>query len=336
MQPAGAAFGAQCAIHPGVAAPTVCGRCGNFMCLQCSEQRTQAYCPTCLPMMGGGTGFPIGADGNFDQIWAYCFERFKSEWVMLSVGVVLFFGIAMVGGLAANVVSAVLNAVMGIKLDRLNPLEHIDQFVLSTLVSQVVSSLVQIPVMGVALVGLYRMLFDVLEGKKADVARMFSQLSLVPNYVLLQLIIYAVVTLPSMIYFGAVGLVALKSTGVSLRDLSASSFSSAFASALPILFAGGAVFFVVMLFVFPVMLFSVKELILTHCTPVEALRRGWLIGSGQRLRLIGYSFIGGLLMMVGAFACFVGMIPAMALAYLLLLSVYLTARQQHPELPRPV
>lgn len=37
----------RCAVHPDVAAATICTRCGAFMCGECSRNNQEATCPTC-------------------------------------------------------------------------------------------------------------------------------------------------------------------------------------------------------------------------------------------------------------------------------------------------
>lgn len=43
---------ATCAAHPEAPAPTVCERCGAFMCRECSARYVEERCPKCRPRYG--------------------------------------------------------------------------------------------------------------------------------------------------------------------------------------------------------------------------------------------------------------------------------------------
>lgn len=47
-----ASAGALCAVHPVAAAATVCSRCGNFMCGQCSLNNQESMCLACRTTSG--------------------------------------------------------------------------------------------------------------------------------------------------------------------------------------------------------------------------------------------------------------------------------------------
>lgn len=44
---------ATCAVHPDEPAPTVCERCGIFMCRECSARYAEDRCPKCRPKYAG-------------------------------------------------------------------------------------------------------------------------------------------------------------------------------------------------------------------------------------------------------------------------------------------
>jgi hypothetical protein len=334
MQP-GPAIGAQCAIHTGVGAPSVCARCGNFMCTACSVNQTERLCPTCRALTQG-SDFPLGPDADFDQVWNYCFERFKAEWLMLSVGVLLFVGVAMMAGLMSNIITTIINKVMNLQVDPARPFANLRDFAISNGLTQVTAGLLNIPITGVGLIGIYRMCLDVLDGRKADVGRMFTQLNLLPKYVVLQLIMYAVITVPTYIAMAVLGFLSLKVGGLGFSDLDGGSLRQWLTSPGPFIVAGGLLAMVAaLLYVLPLTIFGVPELLVSQCNPLEAIRRAWQMADGQRLRLVGYSFVGAAVMLVGALACCVGMLPASALLYMLWLSVFLTARKR-TSLPPPM
>jgi hypothetical protein len=327
-----APLGALCAVHVGIAASSTCARCGNFMCSTCSEQGSQPQCPSCRSL-AGGQEFPLDANSDFSAMWGHSVAAWQPELVMLSVCTIIFFAITFGGSMIASVINSVVNAVLGIGGD--DGLSATVKMVLGFVVGQFIGTIVSIVVQGVALVGLYRVLLDVLEGRKADVARMFSQFHLLPRYLVLQVIFFVALTIPILGGMGAIALVAIKSVGISLQDFSSGDFERLLN---PSLFGLFMLFSVVVLVgsivVMPVTLFSVPELIVGNCSPVEAITRSWNLGSGQRLRLIGYGFVSGLVVMAGALLCLVGMIPALPLAYMLLLALYLGLRKS-AGLPTP-
>jgi hypothetical protein len=221
MQQAGIApAGALCAIHAGRSAALVCSRCGSFMCDECSEGGAQVQCPKCRELTGG-SAFPLRRDDfDFSRVWNLCWAEFQREWVMLSVCGLIFLGMIFAGSLIANVISSVVLKIAGISADGMGSSQPLVSVGISVLISQVVATVVNIGVQGVALVGLYRVVMDVLLGRKADVGRMFSQLRKLPTYAVTQLIFFAVVTLPTLLYFAGLIAVGLLAAGVNLSDAS--------------------------------------------------------------------------------------------------------------------
>lgn len=325
MQPA--PVGALCAVHVGIAASGTCARCGNFMCSTCSEQGTESQCPSCRALAGGHE-FPLDANSDFSAMWGHSVATWQPNLAMLSVCTIIFFAMVFGGSLISSVISSVVNAVVGLSAGSGDGLGSTARLIATFVVGQLIGTMVSIVVQGVALVGLYRVLLDVLEGRQADVARMFSQLSLLPRYLVLQVIFFVALTVPILGALAAMAVVALGSAGLNFSDLSASDFDRLLSPTLFGMFAlFGLVVLVGSIVIMPVTLFSVPELIVGNCSPMEAITRSWNLGSGQRLRLIGYGFISGLVIIAGALLCGVGMIPALPLAYMLLLALYLGLRK---------
>lgn len=325
MQPA--PVGALCAVHVGIAATGTCSRCGNFMCSTCSEQGTEGQCPSCRAL-AGGQAFPLDANSDFSAMWGHSVATWQPNLAMLSVCTIIFFALTFGGSLISSVISSVVNAVTGLGASVSDGLGSTAQVIVGFIVGQVIGTLVSIVVQGVALVGLYRVLLDVLEGRQADVARMFSQLSLLPRYLVLQVIFFVALTVPILGALGAMAVVALGSAGLNFSELSSGDFDRLLSPALFGMFAlFGLGVLLVSVVVMPVTLFSVPELIIGNCSPMEAITRAWNLGSGQRLRLIGYGFVSGLVVLAGLLLCGVGMIPALPLAYMLLLALYLGLRK---------
>lgn len=296
------------------------------MCTSCSVNGSEQQCPTCRDL--SPIGFPYDANADINTLWSHTTDSFQREAAMCVVAVAIFIAFAIGGGIVANIINSIISAILGIKLDPTNPFSNLRGFGLNFVIGQVSATVVNLAVQGVALVGLYRLLMDVLIGKKADLARMFSQLHLLPQYLVMHVILFFVITIPTLIYFGIVGLVGARLVNLDWERLSDFRPERLANPALFGLFGGSFLLFAVaMVVVLPLTLFATPELIVGQCGPVEALKRAWDLGNGQRLRTFGYSFIAGVVTFVGALLCFVGILAAMPVAYMLLLSLFLALRK---------
>lgn len=325
MQPGrhGAVDGAQCALHQGVSARSVCARCGNFMCTACSDHGIEPQCPTCRTL--AAPDFPFDATADFGALWAHVVSSFQREMGMCILAIVLFIALTIGGGIVAGILSSVVQALLSIKAGSLGSSEM--RIISDVLISQFVSFLVGSVVQGVALVGLYRVLMDALAGKKVDLGRMFSQLQLLPRYLLVQIVLFFVITIPMLISMALVTLAAMRIMGLELDNLAAFDPSSLLNPSLYALSFGACVAFLVALVVLlPLVIFSVPELIVGQCGALEAIKRAWTLGEGQRLRIFGYTMVAGLLTIAGTFACLIGLLFAMPVAYMLWLALFLALR----------
>ncbi|MGV3624955.1 MAG: hypothetical protein ACO1OB_29310 [Archangium sp.] len=331
MQPA--PISALCAIHQGVPATVVCARCGNFMCSTCSENGTQVNCPACRAL--NTDTFPYNADATLSELLNNAIEVFKRDPANILIGLVVFFGITMAGSFVAQIISTVVTNVVGATYDQTNPLKDLGKFVVAIGLAQAIAMAVNLITQALALSGYYRLLMDALIGRKADVSRMFSKLKDVGQFVILQLLQALIFTVPFLLIFGVVAFVAVRNAGFSFSNPSAFRPESLVTPVNMALFAGTVLLIMVFsVVVLPVTLFSVPELLIGNCTPIEAIRRSWALSDGQRLRVLGYTLVGSLLMMVGFIACCVGLFAAMPVYYLLILSLYLALRNSS-TLPRP-
>ncbi|MDP1823852.1 MAG: hypothetical protein Q8L48_11430 [Archangium sp.] len=300
------------------------------MCAACAVNGLETQCPTCRDL--NPIGFPYDANADLNTLWSHATSGFQRELAMIVVAVLIYFAFAFGGGVVSNIINRVVGTIVGVDFDPANPFKS--GLAWNLLISQIVAILVNIPIQGVGLVGLYRVLMDVLVGKKADLARMFSQLHLLANYVVMHVIIFFVITVPTLIYFGIVGLVGLRIIDVDWNHLSEFRPERlAHPAFLALIFASMVVFLAAMVVILPVSLFATPELIVGQCSPVEALKRAWDLGNGQRLRTFGYSFVAGLLYILGAFCCGVGMIFTMPIALMLILSLFLALRRSAPLPP---
>jgi hypothetical protein len=151
----------------------------------------------------------------------------------------------------------------------------------------------------------------------------------------LYLVILAIMVVPIFVVFAVVGGGVALAGGLSLGSLNPDTFGEAMGpiGALAFIVAGGAVV-AYSFWLLPLWLFGVPELVVSDASAIEALRRAWQVGSGQRLTVFGYSMMSGLVTIAGMVACCVGVIPALGVAYLLNLGLFLAARND-PALELP-
>ncbi|MBS1152130.1 MAG: uncharacterized protein H6Q89_3828 [Myxococcaceae bacterium] len=322
-----AGFGAKCAIHPDRTATRTCGRCGNFTCDECNGGGSEPMCPACRSLTGT-EAFPFTRDSySFDGIWNYAFEKWKQEWVMLSVAVLILMAVGFVAVLFNSVFQAIAKGIVG---ERAGTVGIVAVTVISSVMSQIVSMIVQ----GAFQMGLIRILIDVLNGKKADVGRIMTQLPKLGRYILQVILIQLMVLLPVLLYMGALLVVAAAVSGLSFGDLDHWGRALRGPGA-GILVLGGLALIPVLYYVSLPLVFANMELVYGDSSPVESIRRAYVIAKGHRLSILGFGFIGGLVFLVGFVACCVGIIPAWGLAYLLLTGLYLALRNGS-GLPPPV
>lgn len=298
------------------------------MCVSCSVNGTEKMCPTCRQL--NPIGFPYDANADLGTLWSHAFGAFQREIAMCLVAVLVFLALAMAGGVVGNIISAIINTILGFanENDPAKLLRNLGKFGAGIVVTQVVSMIVNMVVQGVALVGFNRFLMDILVGKKADISRMFSQLHLLPRFVAMQLILMVAITLPMFVFLGFVAALGLGLSGLEFNHLSEFRPEKLLNPAVVGLFFGSSVFLLaVSVVILPVTLFSGPELIVGQCGPLEALKRSWDLGEGQRLRIFGYSLVGGLIFLVGFVLCCVGTIPALPIVQLLWLSLFLALRR---------
>jgi hypothetical protein len=291
---------AQCALHPDQPAMRTCTRCGSFMCSTCAEGGAQTLCPACQQRLGVGQGFPLNRDNwSFSALWDYCFEIFKREWLMLGAVMLVFFGVAFIVQLVAGILPLLGKAVNSQALS-----------VILTIASTVIQQAVQ----GVLGLGLLRVMFDVLQGQKLDIGRLFSQLHKVGTLLLTLLMVFLMVGVP----FGVVGAVVAVIRGVTGMEWS---------SLVPVIVVLGVLVLGPMIyFLIPLSLLQAEIAYSDDPAPMQVLRNCYAYARNQRLSIIGVSIVGGLVALVGMLACCVGVLPALGLSYLLIAGLYLALR----------
>lgn len=316
------ASGARCALHPLELAVATCARCGNFMCQGCAAPAGGGRCPPCQQL--APAGFPLGAEADLGGIWAYAWSVWRTNLLMLSLASLVFLVAAVGASILATLVGRVVTEVATLASGGASSQALTYA---SLAVEQVLSTLISAGVQAVVLSGFYRMLLDVLEGRPADLGRLFSQLHQAPRMFGLQLLTILVFTLPLMAVLVGAAIYSLRGLDVSLESLRPEEVVRLLPQLMGTWAVASALLLPVLFLTLPITLFSAPELVLSECGPTEAFRRAWRLGAGQRWRMTGYSLVSAALVVAGAFACGVGILPAMPLAYLLLLALYLSIRR---------
>ena len=306
---------ARCAMHPSLAARGTCARCGNFMCEVCSEDGARKLCPVCRERTGQEASFPLERHSwSIGALWEYCFEAFKREWLMLSVAMLVVMVVSIVAQAAGNIASTIAGLTDSVAL-----------IVLAGLFAFVVQTVVQ----GVMGMGMLRVVFDVLEGGRADVSRLFSQVHKAWRYLGTTLLLVLVLGVPLMLLFGLLLVIGMLGVGVPVGVLAGEEVFRPEGPLMAALFVGAGLLTLIpgLYFGLPFYLVQAHLAFTEEETPMGALRHCYLLARGQRLPLFGVLLLMAPVVFVGVLACCVGVLPALALSQLLLGGVYLALRR---------
>lgn len=291
---------AQCALHPDQPAMSTCTRCGSFMCSTCAEGGTQTLCPSCQQRLGLGQAFPLNRDNwSFSALWDYCFEIFKREWLMLSVSMIVFFGVAFIvqfiTGLLPVIGTVLKNQVLFVVL-------------------YIVTMIIQQAVQGTLGLGLMRMVLDLLQGEKLDIGRLFSQFHKMGTVLITTLLMFLMIGIPLGVVGGGVVLagVATKAQWESMIPLGV---GLAVLVTIPLIY-----------FLIPLSLMQAEIAYSENPTPIQVIRNCYVYARGERFSIFGVLIVAILVTMVGMVACCVGVLPAAGLTYLLIGGLYLSLR----------
>ncbi|WP_244237920.1 hypothetical protein [Corallococcus terminator] len=258
-----------------------------------------------------------------------CWPVFQREWGMLSLGVLITIGVSFGAQLLVSLGQGIGSA--------------LDSTALAVLLS-LVGFAAQLVVQGLVQLGLLRMCFDVLQGGRADVARLFSQMHKVGPYLLTMLVVIAIIVVPLLI-LGALGFLVAMGAGFADAmpwntgaDMSSAERWDAVAPVLAVMGGVAAVLFVPFIYVVLPLYFIQPELAYEDVPPgpLQVLRRCWEYARGQRLAMVGMGFIVGCIAIAGLVACCVGLIPASALSQLLIAGMYLALRPRSDEVAGPL
>jgi hypothetical protein len=336
MMPQYAPSGALCAAHPDRVADSVCVRCGNFSCAECSESRAQQLCPTCRETIGS---FPYSRDNfDFSRVWNFSFEAWRRELTML--GVCAF--ICVLLGSAGSLVSNGFTQPAMMSLQKQGESANFGGAAALLIAGFLIGTVVNLVVQGIGIMGLIRVALDTLHGRKPDINRMFSQMKKLGRYVQVQAIILFGLGGPAVLGAGVLFGAAVLVGGGSLTSFKG--IERAFNGPAPFLVIGLGFLLLLVVFVYLSLplTFAPWELIYSDCSAMESLRRAWTLGDGFRAETFGYSFVVALasfgIIIAGFLALCVGAIVAvpiaMALQHLVVGGLYLSLRNGS-NLPAP-
>ncbi len=281
------------------------------MCEVCCENGTQAQCLACRNLQG--EEFPFTAESEFNALWDHLILAFQREVPMCILATLVLMALSYGAGLVGQVLSGVVFAALGIKFDLADGLKNPTSLGAAFFVWQLIGGIIGMVGNGIGLIGFYRVLFDVLMGKKADIGRMFSQLHLLPQYALLETI-----KLLMMLVGAGVVMALLYSVGFFPFD---GRGVPGLVMGISVVLLGVSVLFL------PAWLFSTPELMVGKCNALEAFRRAWVLGRGQRVRTLGYSVLALLIMFGGVLACIVGLLAAVPVSTMLVLALFMALRR---------
>lgn len=292
---------ATCAVHAGQPAAEVCQRCGNLMCDACSLNRTSPRCPRCREI-AGTSAFPFTRDSwSVEGLFNHCWVAFKKEWSVLSLSVlvvmVIVVGMGLLGSLFQMGAAAVKSRGAALAVS-----------VAFSILPQVVQGFLQL--------GLMRVCLDVHEGKKAEVARLFSQFSKLGKYILQILALVFAIGVPLGLYALLVGGLVYLTGG--FHDDARTIAIIALAS-VP---AVAALVYVSLGLVFALMELAYDD----NVDAMGAIAKSWRLAEGKRLAILGMTVLCGLVAAAGLIACCVGILATAAFAQLVMAGLYLALR----------
>jgi hypothetical protein len=299
--PAPAPEGALCAVHVGVAADSICSRCGNYMCAACSQSRSFDECLACRERSGAGS-FPF--DRNNYQLFAlldFAWDVFRRNWVPLTLAAAAMLVVSQGAALALRVAPLLTGGAEG---------RPGAWFIAASALGFGVQIVTQI---GGQLV-LYGWALRAIEGEPLELDDGVRALRRLPE-ALAQLV---VIWLP-FVALCALFAVPLVMLGMAHKVGSAT-----------LLIAGGAL----VLLIVPVLVYvgigvAFASLVLVQdesIGAVDAIRESWGIVAGHRWRVFGAMFVIGMIMGAGLLLCCVGVFPTMAYGTLGMTCLYKALR----------
>ncbi len=277
------------------------------MCEGCSLGGSEPYCPRCQSL---APRVPFDRTSvTPGMVWDHVWESFKREWLMLLVSLLVLAACAVVVSLVAAIVQLPFRARGDVAVT------------VGALLSQVVTTAGQ----AVFEVGFVRVLIDVLEGRKADVGRMFSQFPKIGTIVAQKVLIFVLFGLPVAAYAAVLALIAAAVNGIPLEKLDVDALLEG---------AGGAVFVIgalialvpIIYFLLP-LVFANAELAYTDGVgAMESIKNIFVVSKHRRGDIVVTCLLTIVIVIVGMLALCVGLIPAAVLIQMMYVGLYLGLR----------
>jgi hypothetical protein len=194
----------------------------------------------------------------------------------------------------------------------------------------VLFQVLQTAVSGVFTMGFVAMGVRALNGKKANIGALFSQIPkvwkvLVQSFVIVVGLALIVLPILVVILLMFVGPVTLDTPMDEIMDKAGRPFAIA-----------GLVFLPVYVYLVLGIIFAQSELAFNDDSgPISALVYSWRIARGRRLRILGVSIVAGLIMLGSMMLCGIGLLFGLPFATLLYVALYLALRNG-ADVPRAV
>jgi hypothetical protein len=300
---------ATCPVHPGERATGLCARCGAFKCARCAPDGSD-LCSACRARVGADAMFPLTRERwSLGELVDIAWQRFKVDWVMLSLGTLIMMGI--VFGIS-TLGQVVLFAGAGIGAAAGEPAAIGVATGVATLLSTALQSVAQ----GVLQLGLVRMCVESLHGRRVDIGMLFGQFRKIGSAFLQWLAMLLAILIPIGAYGGLVALVIYLTGGFE------SSERTAIIGAVAVLLAVGPILYWLIPFSFAQMELACND----EAGAIDSIRNSFAIAQKNRLAILGVFLVGGLIISAGILLCCIGILPSFGLGQLVMVGLYLALR----------
>lgn len=279
------------------------------MCAICDGDGAYQICEACRRYTGEGF-FPLDRESfTFGAALGIAWSRFKRQWPMLCVAVVILLGI----GFTLQSVKQVLFLPFAFLMEDGTSPVAVMVFLMALMGGLMV---IEIGVTAVLNVGVLRVALDVLMGRPVSFSRLFGQYRKAGAVLLQALAAMLALGVPAFIWMFGIVMVPV------LSYPAYEGYSLILVGALVFLVGLGPFTYWALPF-----FFMQTELALGKSTgPIESIRNAARVIRGRRWPALGAVVLLLVLSTLGVLLCCIGLIPALALGQLVLASVYLGLR----------
>lgn len=303
VKPGSQGQAAFCASHPGRSARKICGRCGNFMCMDCSGNGRRQTCPECRDRSSGHSrSFPFNKETwTAGSVIDWSWQTFQRDWVLICVGALLvggigqiigMFGQGLIGGLSTTGNEAVMSIVL----------------VCFMAFAQIFQGVLQM--------GIYKMCFEVARGAKPELGMIFSQFSKFMTYT------------ATILISGFVGIIAVGVVGglIGVICVAAAEVSQDVAAVVGLGLGTIATIVLGVYLLVPMMFLPIELTYNDDAGPVEALQNTFTIVSEQHWSFFGTMMLFFLIGSSGFLLCCVGLLFTAPLMQFMFVVLFMALR----------